>query len=77
MRHKLNDYVSLKHTTFYTPSFYDFTGDWAVNSTTSLSTKLSSHMSLDLNFTYEYHSLVPVNVKKQDIITSATLKMKF
>lgn len=77
MRHKLNDYVSLKHTTFYTPSFYDFTGDWAVNSTTSLSTKLSSHMSLDLNFTYEYHSLVPVNVQKQDIITSATLKMKF
>lgn len=77
MRHKLNDNVSLKHTTFYTPSFYDFTGDWGVNSTTSLSTKLSSHLSLDLNFTYDYHSLVPAGVKNADYITSATLKMKF
>ena len=34
-------------------------------------------MSLDLNFNYEYHSLVPKGVQKQDIITSATLSLKF
>lgn len=77
VKEKIADAVSLKHTTFYMPSFYDFAGDWAVTSTTSLSTQLSKHLSLDLNFTYEYHSLVPEGVEKQDIVTSATLNMKF
>ncbi len=77
MRHKINDAVSIKHTTFYMPSLVDFGGDYIVTSITSLSSQLTQHLFLDLNFNYEYHSLVPDNVQKQDIITSVTLRMKF
>ena len=77
MKQKITDAVSLKHTTFYQPSFYDFTGDYIVNSVTSLSTQLSKHSSLAVNFTYDYHSLVPAGVQKQDIITTVSLNMTF
>ena len=77
MRHKITDAVSLKHTTFYMPSLTDLQNDYIVTSVTSLSTQLGKHLFLDLNFNYEYHNLVPENVKQQDIITSVTLRMKF
>lgn len=77
IKQKIGDNVSLKHTTFYQPSVTDFAGDWIVNSVTSLSTQISKHASIALNFSYEYHSLVPEGVKNQDIITSATLNLKF
>lgn len=77
IKQKIGDNVSLKHTTFYQPSVADFTGDWIVSSVTSLSTQISKHASIGLNFSYEYHSLVPEGVKNQDIITSATLNLKF
>lgn len=76
MRHKLNEGISLKHITFYMPSITNL-GDYIVTSSTSLSSQLGKHLFLDLNFNYEYHSLVPDNVQKQDIITSVTLRMKF
>lgn len=76
MRHKINDYISIKHTTFYMPSVTDFRSDYIITSTTSFSSQLTQHLFLDLNFNYEYHSLVPDNVQKQDIITSVTLRMK-
>lgn len=75
-KQKICDNVTIKNVTFYTPCVTDF-GDYGVTSTTSLSTALSKHLSLDLNFSYEYHSRVPVGVEKTDIITSASLKMTF
>lgn len=75
-RQKITDAVSIKHTTFYTPCVTNF-DDYGVTSVTTLDTKLSTHMTLGLNFSYEYHSVVPVGVKNTDIITSATLKLKF
>lgn len=77
IKQKIGQNLSLKHTTFYQPSLYDFTGDYIINSVTSLSAPISKHASLALNFSYEYHSLVPEGVQKQDIITSATLNFKF
>lgn len=81
MRHKLTSGVTLKHTTFWQPSVMDpmtsIGDDYVISSVTSLSTKLSEHISFDVNFNYEYHSLVPDGVKKQDIITSASLRIDF
>lgn len=77
IKQKIGDNVSLKHTTFYQPSVTNFSGDYIINSVTSLSTQISKHASIALNFSYEYHSLVPEGVKNQDIITSATLNLKF
>lgn len=77
MRHKIGSGLSIKNTTFYMPSVTNIGGDYIVTSVTSLSSQLSQHLFLDLNFNYEYHSLVPENVQNQDIITSVTLKMKF
>lgn len=77
MRHKIGSGLSVKNTTFYMPSVTNFGGDYVVTSVTSLSSQLSQHLFLDLNFNYEYHSLVPENVHQQDIITSLTLKLKF
>ena len=77
MRHKINDVLTLKHTTFYQPAVTDFTGDWVVNSVTSLSAKISKNMDLALNFTYEHNELVPEGVRKDDYLTSASLNIKF
>ena len=77
IKQKIGENLNLKHTTFYQPSVPDFSGDWIVSSVTSLSTQISKHASIGLNFSYEYHSLVPEGVKNQDIITSATLNLKF
>jgi putative salt-induced outer membrane protein YdiY len=59
------------------PSMADLRNDYIISSITSFSSQLTQHLFLDLNFNYEYHSLVPEKVQKQDIITSVTLRMKF
>jgi len=76
-RQKITDYVSLGNITFYQPAITDFAGDYIVSSITTLSTKLTTHLTFDLSFNYEYHSLVPKGVEKQDIITTAALKLQF
>jgi putative salt-induced outer membrane protein YdiY len=81
MRHKIAENVFLKHTTFWQQSLMNLPesigDDYVVTSITSLSTKISKHLSFDVNFNYEYHSLVPDGVDKQDIITSASLRLDF
>lgn len=81
MRHAINDYLTIKHTTFWQPSlmspFASLTDDYIVSSLTTLSSKISQHATIDINFSYEYHSLVPDGVQKRDIITSATLRLSF
>ncbi len=77
IKQKIGDGVSLKHTTFYQPSLMDFGGDFIVTSVTSLETKLSSNLFFDVNFNYEYRSLVPEGIKPQDITTGVSLKLKF
>lgn len=77
IKQKLGDAATLKHTTFYQPSLMDFGGDYMVNSVTSVETKLSAHVFFDVNFSYEYRSLVPEGIKNEDIATSVSLKLKF
>lgn len=83
VKQKIGDVVTLKHTTFYQPSLMELSGmkslkeDFVVTSVTSIENKISEHLSLALNFNYEYHSVVPEGVKNTDIITSATLKLHF
>lgn len=74
---KLGSAATLKHTTFYQPSLMDFGGDYIVSSVTSVETKLSSHVFFDVNFNYEYRSLVPDGIRNEDITTSISLKLKF
>ena len=82
-KQKIGDVITLKHTTFYQPSLMELAGlasikeDFVVTSVTSIENKLSEHLSLGLNFSYEYRSVVPEGVKNTDIITSATLNLKF
>ena len=81
MRHKIADNVFIKHTTFWQPSLMEplksISEDYVLSSITSLTTKITEHISFDVNFNYEYHSLVPDGVKKQDIITSVSLRIDF
>ena len=81
MRHKIADNVFIKHTTFWQPSLMEpmksIVDDYVVSSTTSISTKFTEHISFNVNFIYEYHSLVPEGVKKQDVITSVSLRADF
>ena len=51
------------------------TEDYVLSSVTSLVTKITEHISFDVNFNYEYHSLVPEGVKRQDVITSVSLRV--
>ena len=81
IKQKIADNVFLKHMTFWQPSLMHPTTsmaeDYVILSTTSISTKISKHLSLDFNFTYEYNSLVPTGIKNTDIITSASFNLTF
>lgn len=77
MRHQVNEVVNIKNTTFYQPSLTAMTDDYIVTSITTLAVKLYKNIHLDLNFNYEFHSLVPETVAKQDIITTANLRIRF
>ncbi len=81
MRHRIADNVMLKHTTFWQPSLMkpmsSIADDYVISSITTLSTKITRHLSFDVSFDYEYRSLVPDGVKKQDINTSLSLRVDF
>ena len=83
IKQKISDYVNIKHTTFYQPSLMDLSGltsikeDYIVTSSTTFENKIGKNIFLDLNFNYEYRSVVPEGVKNTDIITSASLRLKF
>lgn len=81
IKQKIADNVYLKHMTFWQPSLMhpmtSMIDDYVILSTTSISTKISKHMTLDLNFIYEYNSLVPNGIENTDIITSVTFNLKF
>ena len=81
MRHKIADNLMIKHTTFWQPSLMrpmkSLADDYVISSVTTLSTQIAKHLSLDFIFDYEYHSLVPDGVKKQDIISSLSLRVDF
>ena len=81
MRHKIADNVMIKHTTFWQPSLMkplsSMADDYVISSITTLSTKITRHLSFDVSFDYEYRSLVPDGVQKQDIITSISLRVDF
>ena len=83
VKQKIGNFATLKHTTFYQPSLMELAGlasikdDYVVTSVTSIESKLTEHLSLAFNFSYEYRSVVPEGVKNTDIITSASLNLKF
>jgi len=83
VKQKISDVITIKHTTFYQPSLMELAGlasikdDYVVTSVTSIENKLTEHLFISFNFNYEYHSVVPEGVQNTDIITSATLKLKF
>ena len=74
---KLAENLTLLHMTFYQPSVLDF-GDYIINSTTKLQTKITRKLFLDLAFTYEYRSRVPAeNYKKHDILSEVSVRFKY
>lgn len=83
VKQKISDIINIKHTTFYQPSLMEPGGfkslkeDYVVTSTTTFENKIGEHIFLDLNFNYEYRSIVPEGIQNTDIITSATLRIKF
>ena len=81
LRHRIADNLMIKHTTFWQPSLMrpmkSLADDYVISSVTTLSTQIAKHLSLDFIFDYEYHSLVPDGVKKQDIISSLSLRVDF
>ncbi|MBQ0016003.1 MAG: DUF481 domain-containing protein [Bacteroidales bacterium] len=77
IKQKIGPAVSIKHTTFYQPSFKDFSGDYIITSVTTLSTQISRVVSFDVSFDYEYRSLVPEGTNREDIRTTVGLTMKF
>lgn len=78
VKQKIGDVVSLNHSTFYQPSFYNFTGDYIITSTTKMENKLGKNFFLDLIFNYEYRSIIPVSVAHHhDIETSVALRWTF
>lgn len=83
VKQKISDVVSILHMTFYQPSlmeldgFKSFKEDYIITSTTSIQNKIRRNIFLDVNFDYEYRSVVPEKVKNTDIITSVTLRVKF
>lgn len=83
IKQRISDVVSILHTTFYQPSLMNINGfksvkeDYIVTSQTSFSNRIGRNVFLDINFNYEYRSLVPDKVKPHDITTSATLRINF
>ena len=83
IKQKISDIVSILHMTFYQPSlmelddFKSFKDDYIITSTTTIQNKIGRNISLDINFDYEYRSVVPEKVKNTDIITSVALRVKF
>lgn len=83
IKQKISDIIKINHTTFYQPSLMDLNGfkslkeDYVITSTTAFENKIGKNLFLDIKFSYEYRSVVPEGVEKTDIITSASLRLKF
>lgn len=83
VKRRINDIIYLNHMTFYQPSLMELRGwksvkdDYIVTSITSFENRIGKNIFLDINFNYEYRSLVTDGVSHRDIITSATLRVKF
>lgn len=79
MRHKIADNVFVNHVTYWQPSLMtplkSISEDFVLSSVTSVVTKITDHISFDVSFNYDYHSLVPDGVEKQDVITAVSLKV--
>ena len=77
IKQRLTDNLTLLNLTFYQPSVLDF-GDYIINSTTKLQTKITKKLFLDLAFCYEYRSRVPSeNYKHHDILSEISFRLKF
>ena len=77
IKQRLTENLTLLHTTFYQPSVLDF-GDYIIQSTTKLQTKITKKLFLDLSFIYEYRSQVPSeNYKKHDILSEVSIRFKY
>ena len=83
IKRRINDIIYLNHMTFYQPSLMDLNGwksvkeDYIVTSITSFENRIGKNVFLDINFSYEYRSLVTKGVSPRDISTSASLRVKF
>lgn len=77
IKQKLTDNLSLYHCTFYQPSILDF-DDYIINSQTKLQTQITKMLHLDLAFTYEYRSRVPLDsYRHHDVLSEVTIRVKF
>ena len=77
IKQRLTENLTLVNLTFYQPSVLDF-GDYIINSTTKLQTKITKKLFLDLAFCYEYRSRVPSeNYKHHDIHSEISFRLKF
>lgn len=73
---RLAENLTLSHRTYYQPSVLDL-NDYLINSETTLQTKITKKVFLDLSFTYEYRSRIPSeNFKKHDILTVVSIRFK-
>lgn len=83
IKQRISDIINIKHMTFYQPSLMEMDGfkswkeDYVITSTTTFENKIGKMIFLDINFIYEYRSIVPKTVTNTDIITSAALRVKF
>lgn len=77
IKQKFGENVSLLHYTFYQPSLKEF-DDYLISSTTKLVTKITTKLSLEIGYNYEYRSKLPTeDYKHYDMTTDVTLKLKF
>lgn len=76
IKQKIGDNFFIGHSTFYQPSLKDFS-DYIVNSSTKLSSKITTKLFLEVSFNYEYRSKLPTeDYKNYDISTEVSLKLK-
>ena len=76
IKQKIGDGFYIVHNTFYQPSVKDFS-DCIITSTTKLTSKITTKLSLEVAFNYEYRSKLPTDeYKHYDIATEITLKLK-
>jgi len=76
IKQKIGDNFYIGHNTFYQPSVKDFS-DYIINSTTKLSSKITTKLFLEVGFNYEYRSKLPTeDYEHYDISTEISLKLK-
>ena len=83
VKRRISDIININHMTFYQPSLMELNGwksvkeDYIVTSITSFENRIGKNVFLDVNFNYEYRSLVTKGVNPRDISTSVALRVKF